>query len=81
MVLGEEMDGIKTSILLKENYKIPAILLTTHGDIKTLNKSKINGPHECILKPITHEKDLLPSFEKVLNYIKIKIHRLFLRKV
>lgn len=67
LVLGEEMDGIKTTILLKENYEIPAILLTTYGNIKTSNKGNINELHECILKPITHEKDLLPSFKKVLN--------------
>ena len=72
IVLGGKIDGIKTSIQIKENFGTPVIFLTAYGDLKTINRAKMAEPSGYILKPITDEKELLPSLEIALYNNKIK---------
>jgi CheY-like chemotaxis protein/DNA-binding transcriptional ArsR family regulator len=73
IVLDGKLDGIETSKLIKEKIDVPIIFLTAYGDLKTLKKAKLTEPDGYLVKPITDEKDLLPSIEIALHNHDIKM--------
>lgn len=71
--LEGKLDGIETSRLIKEKIDVPIIFLTAYGDLKTLKKAKLAEPDGYIVKPVTDEKDLLPTIEIALHNHDIKM--------
>ncbi len=55
-------DGIELAEIIRENYSIPYIFLTSHSDKGTLDKAKTTLPYGYILKPF-NERDLLSTLE------------------
>lgn len=65
IVLAGELNGIETSVLIKEKYDIPVIFATAHSDKKTLEAAKITVPYGFIPKPI-NKQILLITIEMAL---------------
>ena len=59
------MDGIQLAEILKNNYNIPYVFLTSHTDEKTLNKAKLTLPYGYVVKPFNN-RDLISSIEMAL---------------
>jgi PAS domain S-box-containing protein len=49
--LRGDIDGIKTTEIIKENYKIPVIYLTAHSEDKTVQRAKLTDPYAYLIKP------------------------------
>lgn len=50
------MDGIETAKIIKKNYNIPLIYLTSYSDKATLEKALQADPYGYILKPVKYEE-------------------------
>ena len=57
-----DMDGIEIGEIIRKNYKIPFIYLTSHSDSNTIERAKKTFPDGYLLKPFD-ERDLLTSLE------------------
>ncbi len=69
--LEGEMDGIDIANVIKSNYEIPFVYLTSYGDKKTLERAKLTRPMGYIMKPFD-ETDLFSTLEIALyNYSQI----------
>lgn len=58
-------NGIELAQVIRDNYKIPFLFLTSHSDKSTLDEAKKTLPYGYILKPF-NEKDLVSSLEMAL---------------
>lgn len=63
--LGEEKDGADLGKVIRENYQIPFIFITSHADKTTVEKAKHLKPNGYLLKPID-KNDLYTSIEIAL---------------
>jgi two-component system, response regulator PdtaR len=59
-------DGIDTTIMIKERFKLPVIYLTSHSDGPTLERAKATHPDGFILKPFG-DNDLRVAIELALK--------------
>lgn len=59
-------DGIELAQIIKEQYKIPYIFLTSHTDIETLERAKGVHPYGYLVKPY-EEKNILTTVEMALS--------------
>ena len=67
--LGGEMDGIEIAQIIKDQFQIPFMFLTSLSDRNTLERAKITSPLGYIVKPFDHG-DLLTSIEVAMhNYV------------
>jgi DNA-binding NarL/FixJ family response regulator len=64
--LGCGRDGIDIAQLIKSNYSIPFVFLTSYCDKATLGRAKNVEPSGYIVKPF-HENTLLASLEMALH--------------
>jgi two-component system cell cycle sensor histidine kinase/response regulator CckA len=48
------VDGIDTAARIREQFHLPVIFLTAHGDRATIERAKVTGPFGYIVKPIAH---------------------------
>ncbi len=48
------IDGIETAARIREQFRLPVIFLTAHGDRATIDRAKLTGPFGYIVKPIAH---------------------------
>ncbi len=46
------VDGIETAARIREQFHLPVIFLTAHGDRATIDRAKLTGPFGYIVKPI-----------------------------
>ncbi len=69
ILLKGELDGIQTSRLIRENYTIPIIYMTSHSDQTTLEAAKETEPLGYILKPFS-ENELHGTIELALYNIR-----------
>jgi len=70
--LDAEKSGIELGRILKEEYKIPFIYITSHSDKATVEKAKITQPNGYLIKPFKKE-DLYSAIEVSLyNYVSEK---------
>ncbi len=46
-----KLDGVETSVILRQKYDIPIVYLTAHADQATLDRVKITEPYGYVLKP------------------------------
>lgn len=68
--LNDELDGIDLANIIKQEYGIPFMFVTSYTDDKTIERAKHTGPIGYIVKPFTTE-DLKSNLEIALfNYKK-----------
>jgi DNA-binding LytR/AlgR family response regulator len=74
IVLKGERDGIELAQIVKKNYDLPVVFLTSHTDRHTVEKAKKVNPEGYLLKPFQKE-DLYTSIEIALsNFIERASH-------
>lgn len=61
-----DIDGIDTTIMIKKEFKIPVVFLTSHFDGPTLERAKATRPDGFVLKPFG-DNDLRVAIELALN--------------
>ena len=59
-------DGIELAQLIRDQFKIPFIFLTSHADKSTLERAKEVNPYGYLVKPF-QEKDIHPAIEIALG--------------
>jgi hypothetical protein len=64
--LKGEFDGIKTAYLIKQNYEIPVVYLTSYADKFTLKRIQMTQPFGYLLKPFK-ESELNSVIEIALH--------------
>ncbi len=64
--LAGKKDGIDVAWVIKENYSIPFIFLTSNSDKATLDRAKELNPSAYLVKPFKQE-DLYTSIELAIN--------------
>jgi PAS domain S-box-containing protein len=69
--LQGKLDGLETSKIIKEKYRIPVILLTAFADEATLERAKKIEPFGYIIKPF-EEKELRTTIVIALYKYKIE---------
>lgn len=62
ILLQGKRDGIDLARIIREQYKIPFIFLTSYGDRETVERAKSVLPDGYLLKPFT-DKDLFAAIE------------------
>ncbi|GAB4367808.1 MAG: hypothetical protein Kow009_04660 [Spirochaetales bacterium] len=55
--LNGQLDGLETSRIIKERYRLPVVFLTAFADEATLQRAKVTEPFGYIIKPF-EEKEL-----------------------
>ncbi|HEX7628286.1 MAG TPA: response regulator [Candidatus Methanoperedens sp.] len=65
IVLAGKMDGIEAADHIRNNYNMPVIYLTAHGDKSTFHRAKITEPYGYLLKPFK-ERELHIAIEIAL---------------
>lgn len=63
--LGTPPDGIELAGMIRRNYNLPFVFLTSHGDKATLERAKTTFPAGYLLKPFDGF-DLMTSLEVAL---------------
>jgi CheY-like chemotaxis protein len=61
-----EIDGIETAKLIKKEFTIPIVYLTSHSDGPTLERAKETKPDGFIIKPF-EDNDLRVAIELALR--------------
>lgn len=69
--INGELDGLESSLKIKQFYDIPVIFLTAYADRNTLEKAKHSYPYGYIIKPYDKQK-LLVIIEMGLNIIDLE---------
>ncbi len=70
--LDADKSGIELGRIIKEEYKIPFIYITSHSDKATVEKAKITQPNGYLIKPFKKE-NLYSAIEVALhNYVSNK---------
>ena len=64
--LGEEKDGIDLAEMIRANYQLPFIFITSHADKTTVERAKHLKPNGYLVKPFD-KKDLYTSIEIALS--------------
>ncbi len=59
------LDGIETSAIIHDKYRIPVILLTAHAEADTVARATRSEPYAYILKPF-EERELAAAIEVAL---------------
>ena len=70
--LNDELDGIDLANIIKAEYGIPFMFVTSYTDDKTIERAKHTGPIGYIVKPFTTE-DLKSNLEIALFNYQIQI--------
>lgn len=60
------VDGIDTAKMIKENYHIPVVFVTSHSDGVTLERAKATNPNGFIIKPFD-DNDLRVAIELAMK--------------
>lgn len=71
IMLSGSLDGIQSAEIIRQNYDVPIIFLTSCDDIKTLNRAKETGPFGYIIKP-PKENELFTTIEMALYRYKME---------
>ncbi len=62
IILDGFLNGIETAQIIKNEYRIPIIFLTSHSNIKILKQAKLVEPYGYLLKPVSNN-ELLATLE------------------
>ncbi len=68
------MDGVETAALLRKQFKLPVVYLTSYTDETTLERAKATEPLGYLLKPFTH-RDLQVTIELALSKHRLEVER------
>jgi DNA-binding NarL/FixJ family response regulator len=63
--LGAGLDGIELAGIIRKDYQLPFVFLTSHADKSTLERAKLTFPAGYLLKPFDGS-DLMTSLEIAL---------------
>lgn len=63
--LGAGLDGIELAGIIRKDYQLPFVFLTSHADKSTLERAKLTFPAGYLLKPFDG-RDLMTSLEIAL---------------
>lgn len=67
MAVGlSDMDGIRAAQVIMEESPFPVILLTSHYDAETIERTKGSGVMAYLIKPL-REEELLPAIELAIS--------------
>lgn len=66
IVLKGDMDGIKAAEIIRSQFSIPVIYMTSYADDKTLERAKVTEPYGYILKPF-EDRELHTIIEIALH--------------
>ncbi|MDD1701731.1 MAG: response regulator [Methanoregula sp.] len=66
--LEGKMDGVETSRIIHERFRIPVIFITAYSDNATIERATKTGPYGYLLKPFG-ETDLQSTLQTVLYRI------------
>jgi CheY-like chemotaxis protein len=61
-----DIDGIETAKMIKKEFSIPVVYVTSHSDGLTLERAKETKPEGFILKPF-EDDDLRVAIEMALK--------------
>ena len=61
-----DMDGIETAGMIKKEFRLPVVFLTSHSDGQTLERAKAIQPDGFVLKPFG-DNDLRVAIELALG--------------
>jgi DNA-binding response OmpR family regulator/CRP-like cAMP-binding protein len=67
LVLEGSLDGVSLAAIIRDQYRIPIIFLTAHGDERTITRAQLAEPMAYLVKPF---KDV-----DVLAAVKVALHR------
>lgn len=77
MLLDVNIGGVKSGIdlaqLIRENYQIPLIFISSYSDSNTLSRAKLVKPNGYLVKPFSKE-DLFTSIEIALSNFSASIN-------
>ncbi|MDB6029492.1 MAG: putative signal transduction protein, partial [Verrucomicrobiales bacterium] len=62
IMLKGDMDGIDAADILRREYDLPVVFLTSHSDQNTLNRARVTEPFGYIVKPF-EERELHATIE------------------
>jgi PAS domain S-box-containing protein len=65
IMLKGRMDGIETSEIIRRDYDLPVVYLTSHADPETLARVKLSQPYGYVMKPFI-DKELKGVIETAL---------------
>src|SRR6056297_1803136 len=63
--LQGQMDGIEAAQIIREQFRVPVIILTAYADEKTIERAKFIEPFGYIIKPF-EERELRTNIEMAL---------------
>lgn len=67
MAVGlSDMDGVRAAQVIMEESPFPVILLTSHYDAETIERTKGSGVMVYLIKPL-REEELLPAIELAIS--------------
>ena len=61
-----EKDGVDLAQFINENYRIPFVFLTSHGDKATIERAKATSPYGYLIKPFEAD-DVFAAIEMALG--------------
>jgi len=77
--LGDNMDGMTALEKIKEQYNIPVIMISGHGNIETAVNATKKGAFDFIEKPLSYDKVIL-SISNGLRFAKLEKENRLLRQ-
>jgi PAS domain S-box-containing protein len=66
IVLKGDMDGITAAGIIRSQFNIPVIYMTSHADDRLLERAKVTEPYGYILKPV-EDKELYTTINIALH--------------
>jgi len=77
--LGDNMDGMTALEKIKEQFNIPVIMISGHGNIETAVNATKKGAFDFIEKPLSYDKVIL-SISNGLRFAKLEKENRLLRE-
>lgn len=65
VILNGKMDGVEAAGIIKAEYDIPVVFITSISDRQTINRAKLTEPYGYLLKPF-EDSDVFPILEMAL---------------
>jgi len=77
--LGDHMDGMTALEKIREQYSMPVIMISGHGNIETAVQATRNGAFDFIEKPLSYDKIIL-AITNGLRFAKLEQENILLRQ-
>lgn len=77
--LGDNMDGMTALEKIREQHRMPIIMISGHGNIETAVQATRKGAFDFIEKPLSYDKTIL-AISNGLRFAKLEQENLLLRQ-